>query len=320
LIPALTLVITSGKAITAGGSHVCVLRVSGRVACWGDNASGQLGRGTTQASAIAANVQQLANVTAIAAGRSHSCALVKGGTVMCWGRGAGGEVGIGDNPPKTVAIPKETAMKNAIALTAAGRHTCAVSNVGRVYCWGDNTSGQVGRDQEGLVGPKALVPVLCETPLPPIVQIASGEGFTCALDDKGLVYCWGDNTFGQLGRDPSTLKETFKPQKIPLFDIKTLRAGGRTACAITSKGVVYCWGDNTTGQVGDGDTSGTPRWTPVRVVGLTAAKVVALGDKHAGAITPLGAAYLWGGNADGELGDGMTRTVFVPQILLSDLK
>jgi alpha-tubulin suppressor-like RCC1 family protein len=140
------------------------------------------------------------------------------------------------------------------------------------------------------------------------VNTAGGTS-TCALSTAGAAYCWGDNTYGQLGDNTTTQRKTPTPVAGGLV-FTSLTAGLYHTCGLTTAGAAYCWGNNN-GQLGDGTT--TQRLTPVAVSqgGLVFASLTA-GIYHTCGVTTGNAAYCWGNNIDGQLGDGTTTNHFTP--------
>ncbi len=152
--------VRGATAITAGAGHSCALLEGGHVVCWGRNDSGQLGDGTTHASATPVAVKGLEQALDVAAGGTelagdpvgHSCAVDKDFLVECWGRNAEGQLGIGRAPDSlkpVVVLPPvddtETPYLDGVSvLSAGGLHTCAVDSNGRALCWGDDSAGQLG--------------------------------------------------------------------------------------------------------------------------------------------------------------------------------
>ena len=137
-----------GRAsIEAGEAYTCVRTVSGALYCWGRNMEGQLGDGTSVASPAPVAVGGLGGtVESFSAGRQHVCAQLAGGSLRCWGDNLTGQLGDGTNVNR--ATPTAVSgLSEAISSVASGfDHTCAVSNSGNVFCWGDNVFGQLGDD------------------------------------------------------------------------------------------------------------------------------------------------------------------------------
>lgn len=155
--------LTNVVAIAAGFAHTCALLADGTARCWGGNASGQVGDGTTSSSRTTpVTVSGLANLVALAAGDTHTCALLADGTARCWGGNDNGQLGFGttDTPRLTpvpvtqltiicnsltkLCSPTVTKLNGLASLTAGSAHTCALQATGAPYCWGRNDTGQLG--------------------------------------------------------------------------------------------------------------------------------------------------------------------------------
>ncbi|MFN5934086.1 MAG: RCC1 domain-containing protein, partial [Roseiflexaceae bacterium] len=145
-------------------------------------------------------------------------------------------------------------------------------------------------------------------------SITAGVIYTCALTSAGAAYCWGNNYYGQIGDGTTTDRTTPVAVSMPAgVTFTSITAGGAHTCALTSAGAAYCWGYNNYGQLGDGTT--TNRSTPVAVSmppGVTFASITAAGGAHTCALTSAGAAYCWGYNMFGQLGDSTNTHMSTP--------
>jgi alpha-tubulin suppressor-like RCC1 family protein len=143
--------------------------------------------------------------------------------------------------------------------------------------------------------------------------MAAGGQHTCAVTPAGALYCWGSNTYGQLGDGTTTDHHTPVAVAVPGgLTLANLTVGDQFSCLLATTGQPYCWGRNSFGQLGDGTT--TDRITPVQVENPGGLRFVSLkaGTNHACAKTDGGAAYCWGSNANGQLGDGTTTDRSTP--------
>ena len=241
-------------ALAAGYDHVCGLTSAGQAWCWGKNDTGQLGDSTTTQRLVPTAVHQPAETAfvAITASYRHTCALTAGGRAYCWGAGASGQIGDGQFSQQTKPSPvTQTGGASAFAYVAAGHdHTCAVSSSGEAYCWGDNFFGQAGTGTDGnSYGTPAAVT------MPGGVSfgaITAGGGHTCALTTGGAAYCWGSGSLGQLGNGGiATPVDAPTPVSGGLAFAQIL-AMDNHSCGATAFSGAYCWGDNGSGQTGDG--------------------------------------------------------------------
>jgi alpha-tubulin suppressor-like RCC1 family protein len=165
-----------------------------------------------------------------------------------------------------------------VRLEAGGSTTCAIKKDGSLWCWGSNNDGQLGvgvapqySDPNPHCGAPAAVTALGNT----VTDVALGANHACAVKKDGSLYCWGAADQQQLGTGTAATQtcelasacESSPVQVTALGNtVIGVEAAGSHTCARTSSGV-FCWGDNTSGQVGDG-TSATPKATPVQVAGL----------------------------------------------------
>lgn len=297
------------RAVATGLQHVCALTGTGGARCWGDNEYGALGNGTQTSSRTPVDVMGLeTGATAIEVGAGYSCALIAGGAVKCWGRNGSGQLGDGTTTNRSVPVAVVGLASGVVAIVAGTDHTCALTDTGRVKCWGGNGAGQLGNGS--MVG--SLVPVEATSLAVPAKAIAAGTEYTCVRTEAGTVKCWGSNWTGQLG-DGTTTSRPDAADVVALGPgVVTLASGWSHACASLQSGEIRCWGDGSFGQLGNGVPA--QRRTAVDVAGLNAGTTTAISTakRHSCAVTAAGAAVCWGSNHSGELGDGTTVSHAAP--------
>src|SRR5699024_2465907 len=249
-----------------------------------------------------------------------------GGKAYCWGWNFYGEIGngVGQNRSSPTGISYGWLGGRYYSLSqisAGGFYTCALNTEGRSYCWGFNGHGQLGFDDayysyvprpvsnSGALSGKRLV------------KIAAGYYHTCALDTEGRAYCWGANNHGQIGNGavrrssgtkygggPAAVDRTGVLRDKRLVDISV---GLYHTCALSSEGQAYCWGNNGSGQLGNGGSSDSV--APVLVdmsrvsSGGRLVRIFSSGDSNSTCSYDVaGQVYCWGQNDHGQLGDGTT--------------
>ncbi len=311
LVPALVSGVTDAVELVAGYHHSCARLGSGQVQCWGDNSSGQLGDTTTTPSTIPVTVSGLSTATALAAGYFHNCALIASGQEQCWGYNQDGQLGTSIQSTTLAAVSGITA---ATGITAGDSHSCALSG-GALQCWGYNQNGQLGN---GTNNQQYTTPVAV-TGISTAVEVKGGGKHTCARLSSGAVQCWGYNQNGQLGNG-STVKSTL-PVAVSGIDGATAQAteiatGYAHSCALLADKTVKCWGDNSSGQLGNGTTNLVANTTPVAVSGIDGTTVqataIAAGYFHTCALLSNKTVKCWGYNGAGQLGNGTTSSSTTP--------
>src|SRR6266581_2797973 len=199
------------------------------------------------------------------------------------------------------------------AVSAGFNHTCGVTTAGAAYCWGHNIEGQLGDGtRTDRTSPVAVLRGLS------FAAMSAGFSHTCGVTTAGAAYCWGRGGNGNLG-DGSATSRTSPVAVVGGLSFAAVSAGvfGHT-CGVTTAGAAFCWGNNTLGQLGDGTT--TDRTSPVAVLGGLSFAAVNAGEfGHICGVTTAGAAYCWGDNRSGQLGDETTTFRTSPVAVLGGL-
>ncbi|MBL0141424.1 MAG: VCBS repeat-containing protein [Betaproteobacteria bacterium] len=291
-------------AIAAGENHSCAVTDNGGMKCWGRNFQGQLGNGGSLFDIQSTPVDVVglgSGVVAAAAGGDHTCALTAGGGVKCWGLNSNGQLGVDFGVPGLTPGDVVGLASGVAAIAAGGSHTCALTTAGGVKCWGANLYGQLGDDTTT----QRRNPVDVVGLASGVAAIAAGGSHTCALTTTGAVKCWGRNWAGQLGDDSVTNRRVPVDVAGLASGTAAIAAGFAHTCALTAGGGVKCWGNNGSGQLGDGAGYDT-HMTPNDVAGLTSGiAAIAAGANHACARATAGDLRCWGDNNAGGLGDGL---------------
>ncbi|MEC8024732.1 MAG: Ig-like domain-containing protein, partial [Myxococcota bacterium] len=295
--------------LALGTDHSCGVGVDGRVYCWGFNATGQLGLGPNAFEIVTKPTWNgLEDARAIGASGSHSCAVLADSTVRCWGNNESGQLGAGfagDSSPSPLVV---SGLTDAVDLDAGSAHACALTSGGQMFCWGQNSGGQLG---DG-TNQNASVPVSVDE-LEGFSYVTDLDRFSdhaCARLSDSTVRCWGRNANGQTGEpaSPATSEVVIVAGLPPVVEVAT---GGAHSCAILSEGALRCWGQNTFGQLGAGTiNAGTHIPQTVNLNGF--ARGVAMGQAHTCGVRTDGSVYCWGNNVRGQLGLGNQTATAVP--------
>ncbi len=264
----------TSSQVSVGAAHGCVIAATSWASCWGFNNTGQVGDGSTDNAITSPRWVATQGYTSIEAGEMHTCAITTTKLTSCWGYNSVGQVG--DSSTTNRATPVlitggALAGTQVVAISAGLNHTCAITIVQTLACWGGNTDGQLG---DGTTTNRSVPVAVTGGALAgqTVVAVSAGNAFTCVLTGSGNVACWGRNTSGQLGDNTTTsrtLPVSVDDQMFGSETISALAAGYDHACAVSATGTLGCWGENQWGQLGDGTTTDRLRPVSIAVVPAT---------------------------------------------------
>ena len=294
-------------SVAAGDYYTCAVTTSGIAICWGRNDYGQLGDNSTTQRSVPGVVYGLTGVASVEAGGFHTCAVLTGGLTKCWGYNAYGQLGDGTTTLRLAPVGV-TGLTGVVSVAAGLNHTCAVTTSGAAKCWGYNANGQLG-DGSKTARSTPVAVIGWESG---VASLATGNYHTCVVTTAGGAKCLGTNNYGQVGDGSATTRTTPVIVSGLGSGVASVAAGGEHTCAVTTAGEVKCWGKNSTGQLGNGNTGNQA--TPVAVSGLSSGIAsVVTGANYTCAAATSGAAKCWGTNSVGQLGNGsVAATVAAP--------
>jgi len=285
--------------LVTGTSRSCGRTAAGAAYCWGLSVTGD---GTTNQRLAPALVTGGLSFVQLAVGQFMSCGRTSAGAAYCWG-----DPSSGDGTATTRLTP--TAVSGGLTfadISTTGVFACGRTAAGAVWCWGDNTSGEIG---DGTIATSRLVPTAVAGGLA-FSHLATAYAHACAATSSGTTWCWGGNSYGELGNGTANLRDSIPTLVSGGLSFSQLATGTRHSCGLTTAGAAYCWGDNTFGQLGDGTT--VAHLTPTLVTGGIAFTKLVAGHLHTCGMTAAGAAYCWGDNVYGEIGDNTSTNRLVP--------
>jgi alpha-tubulin suppressor-like RCC1 family protein len=355
----------SAKKIAAGAFHVCAVLDNDKLKCWGENQLGELGLGNTQdrgdnPSEMGdglphVDLDPVNPVLAVSSGGRHTCALLGGvNRIKCWGSNSDGQLGLGDknrrgdgpnemgaNLPFVDLGPGRTVR----AVAAGDFYTCALLGVNQVKCWGNNLHGELGLgdaadrgDGPGEMGD--ALPLVSVGTNRSVVAVAvsrestAGAGHTCVALNDGRAKCWGYSADGELGLGDTAQRGDGAAEMgdlLPAIDLGSrgnlsVAVGYFHTCTLMKDQRVKCWGDNSAGQLGLGDTNhrgAAPNQMGANLPAVDlgtgrTAKALALGFTHSCALLDTNLPKCWGENEHGQAGTGTGEGIFEPTHRIGD--
>ncbi|GLY16539.1 hypothetical protein Kisp01_35540 [Kineosporia sp. NBRC 101677] len=287
-------------AVAAGGTVQGAAVQPGQAYCWGKNDYLQLGTGSTAASqttmapVLAAGSTGVRNWASLASGSRSTCGITAatgdatkpGGQLWCWGQ-------LGDGGANTSAPQQVGTSTGWSAIDAGGDGTTTFCGIegGALSCRGGNVQGLAG---DGTILYRTAWGAVGNSTGTTWSQVSVARSHSCALSTAGTVFCWGSAEFGQPGTGLAWFRNTLRDTNTGAGRWSSLDSEENHACALRGLDL-FCWGKNTTGQLGQGDY--VSHGTPQQVSGSW--EEVSVGSDHTCAIATTGAAWCWGRNLSG---------------------
>jgi alpha-tubulin suppressor-like RCC1 family protein len=286
----------SATAVAAGWNHTCAILKDRRTYCWGTNANGQLGDGTTTQHDYASPVATKQQFRSIVSGQMHSCGLTSKGDVYCWGDGIWNELGDGTSTNRLAPVPAATTERFE-SIAAGGVATCALTRAGALYCWG------------WLVGNvRPAVPTLVSGNVS-FRSISVGQIKACGIGTDGKTYCLAETT------EPDPTLRRWEAQLVPSPDFVETVSEQISQCGRTAAGAAYCWGLNPNGQLGTGGGDLTLPTVPVS--GNHVFTKLYAGINHYCGVTATNETWCWGANFDLSFPIGPSQPAPEPVLITS---
>ncbi|WP_413581908.1 Ig-like domain-containing protein [Bdellovibrio sp. HCB288] len=307
------------QQVSIGSRHGCAIRTDGTLLCWGLNSSGQVGDGSTTAVSDMKVIDAANKYQDISLGTLHTCGVTTANLLRCWGEN--GDYQVGDNSTTDRTLPVSLLSTTAFSKAAAGAsHSCAITTTGQLYCWGNNNYGAAGS-----TSPSTLkrFPYQMDNGVV-YTSVTAGFQYTCGITSTNVLKCWGNGAFGMLplGRLRPALNAATSGAPIVIDSgVSYAQASvsftgltspsiitGISACALTTDGMLKCWGSNQYGQLANGANSYPS--TPVTIdEGATYNSIT--GNSYVSNFAPANCGITsanklkcWGHNESGTLGDG----------------
>lgn len=287
-----------------------------RLICWGDNTTGAIGYGTTTTEYFDPIVLQDDDWGVASAGNNHTCAIRLDKSLWCWGDNSNAQ--LGHNSAKTISPSQVDSNRDWTAISASDQFTCALRAIStgattteqRLFCWGKNDKSQFGDNTTTSRATPYQVSANGENWL----SIATGQAHACAIKGDNTLWCWGDNSHGQIGN--GTINNQPTPFQVTTASVTTWSAvatGHQHSCAIARDDKsLWCWGNNETGQLGISSTAHQPR--PVKISHTKGWLMVAAGESHSCAIDRDEIVHCWGINNHGQIGNGYNTNTGLPRL------
>jgi len=271
------------QSVSVSDLHACALAASGAMSCWGECGWGQLGRSCSTPGAPV--VVDDRTYLSVSTGVNHTCAVRDDGAMVCFGDNTGGQLGSLGGLPLTRRPTAIVGFDGWTTAAAGILHSCGLRADGEAWCWGINSSGQLGDGGGGV----AYAPVPID--VGPWTTVNVSRGTACAIRGDGSLWCWGSNGVGQVG--DGSLYERRRPVQVGTeHDWIAVANAQAVTCGIRAPGTLWCWGSNDREQLAVGDVvEGSA--VPLQIGAASGWTEVALTDRKACGILA-GSLMCWG--------------------------
>jgi alpha-tubulin suppressor-like RCC1 family protein len=240
--------LTNVTSVCTNSGHSCVVANEGAVYCWGNNDNGQLGRperdhpiGQFSSEPVPAQVLGLSPATDVACGSYHSCAALEDGSSRCWGLNGYGQTGTASYEENEEAVWLwDPGLTDVESIVASGYSTCALTQEGKVYCWGKHVFGSYFEEYDICHAIVEQACLLNPTQVPiefQVTELEFGTEIVCARGVDTVLHCWGTSALGVTGEDNTEEHVQFG-------------MGLRHICLLREDDSVICRGDGSAGQFG----------------------------------------------------------------------
>ncbi len=299
--------------VATGVAHTCALKQDGSVWCFGANTVGQLGQGSTQASSVPLRVPLPGKAVQLSSEANTACVVLTDGELYCWGRNWEGNIGLSDTHPGVDQLsPIRSGDHSDWKLTGTGDgHTCGIRGAGLLFGWGRNTAANLGLGQTQDQQRRAATQIGTDADW---LSVVSGQDSSCGIRLGGNLFCWGENSFGNLGLGDNV--QRLVPTKVAAGRVWTqISIDTFHGCGVDADRNLYCWGRNLEGQLGTTDNDDRPSPALVELgpsLRPGSTRSVAAGRLSSCAVTTDDRVLCTGENVAGQLGlaDNERRNAF----------
>ncbi|HEY0906526.1 MAG TPA: hypothetical protein VGE17_04945, partial [Methylophilus sp.] len=304
--------------VSTASDYSCGIKTNGTLWCWGANDYGQHGNGTLVKSFTP--VQESTGAThwkSVSVAAGYACAVTTDGKIYCWGSDSTGALGNGASGSQTSPMQEATGNTNWVSVSTGSQHACGLRSDNTLWCWGADSFGQLGNGA-GTTTQQSAVQVTSPASW---LNVSAGYLHTCAVNTENKLYCWGYDSSGQLGNG-ATVGNQLSPnqESSAATDWKSVSAGTGT-CAVKTNGTLYCWGSDSSGQLGNGAAITANQISPSQEFsGATDWESAMNVYTHSCGLKQNGDVWCWGANNNGQVGDGTTNNAVSPVYTMNGFK